>query len=114
MRSRNHVAEPDKIDRGNLDRLALDDGYRYVDSVLLVVQFDVEAGDTGIRVSAVGVKRLNSLQVGVEPGSVEERLLSPGQLVALTCGERAAEPRRVHSLHALEIQGVDENRPPFP
>ena len=72
-----------------------------------------KAGHARVRVPAVGVERLNSLQVGVEASTVEERLLSPGQPVALARRERVAEPRRVDRLHALEIERVDENRPFF-
>src|SRR4029077_17628757 len=74
---------------------------------------DVETRHTRVRVSAVGVKRLNSLQVRIEASTVEERLFSPRQLVAWMRRKRGAELRHVHRLDALEVEGVDANRPLF-
>jgi hypothetical protein len=105
--------ESDEVDRRDLDRLPLGDRDRDVDRILLVVQFDVETGHARIRIPAVRIERLNSLQVGVEASTIEERLLSPGQPVALVRRERRPKPRDVDGLHSFEIEGVNNNRPFF-
>ena len=74
-----------------------------VDRVLFVVQLDVEAGHARIGIPAVGVKRLDPLQVRVEARPVEVRLSAPGQLGALARGERVAQARGVHRLHPDEL-----------
>ena len=66
------TSKPTKFDGRDAHRLALVDGHGEVDGVLLVVQLDVEAGDAGVGIAAVGVERLDALEVGVEAGPIEE------------------------------------------
>ena len=101
MVGRNHV-EPDEGDGGNPDGFAFGDRDGDVDRVLFVVQLDVETGHARIGIPAVGVERLDPLQVRVEASPVEVRLSAPGQLGALARGERVAQARRVDRLHADE------------
>ena len=99
-----------KIDRGDLHRLAFDDRQRDVDGVLLVVQLDVESGDARIRKAAVGVERLNALQVGIEPRAIEIVFPAPRQLRAFARRERRLEPRIIDCLDALELETVNLDR----
>ena len=87
-----HV-EPDEVDRRDPDRFAFGDGDGDVDRVLFVVQLDVETGHARVGVPAVGVERLDPLQVRVEARPVEECLPAPGQLGALARRERIAQAR---------------------
>ena len=73
------------------DRLAFGDRHGEIDLVLLVVQLDVEAGDARVGKAAIGVERLDALEVGVEPRAIEEVLLAPGNFRALAGGERVLQ-----------------------
>ena len=72
-----HHVESDEVDGRNPHRVALLDGHGDVDLILLVVQLDVEANDARVRIAAIGIERLDALQIRVEAGAVEVVLPSP-------------------------------------
>jgi len=102
-----------EVDGRHVDGLAFGDGQRDVDGVLLLVQVHVEAGDARVGKSAIGIESLDTLEVRVEPRSIEVCLLAPRQLRALMCGERVLESALVDPLHALKFQAVNLDRPFF-
>ena len=113
MTGRNAV-EADEFDGRHPNRLALRNRDRHIDGVLLVVQLDVESGDPRVGIAAIGVKRLDALEIGVEAGPVEIRLPAPRQLRALPRGQHAFQPRLIHRLHPLESEAAHGDRAFFP
>ena len=106
MRRRNGV-ESRKVDRLDEHRRAFGDRHREIDLVLLVVELDVEAGDPRVGIAAVGVERLNPLQVRVEARPVEEVFLAPGNFRALAGRERVLQATFVDRLDAFEREAVN-------
>jgi hypothetical protein len=94
-----NVVEPYKGNGGNHHRFAFGDRDGDVDGILCVVQLDVESGHARIRISTVGIERLNPLQVRIKARPVEKRLSAPGELRALAGGEGLAQAGGIHRLH---------------
>ncbi len=108
-----NVLEAGKVDRLDEHRLALGDRDGEIDFVLFVVQLDVETGDARIGEPAIGVERLDALEIGVEPRSIEVRLLAPGDFRALAGGERVLQAVFVDALDALEREAVNLDGSPL-
>src|SRR5262249_30317260 len=111
--------EPLKVHGRDTNRLALVDRDSDVDRVVLVVELDVEACDTGIGKAAVRVERLDSLQIRVESAAVEESsLLLPrymdieeGQFGVFACRENGLQRIDIDRMRTLDLQRADGNRP---
>src|SRR5262245_55050190 len=102
-----NVFEPGEVDRGDENRIAFRDADGDRDLVLRVVELYVEPGDARVRIAAIGVERLDPLQVGIESSAVEVVLAAPGKLRALACRERAAQARLFNGLDAAELEFLD-------
>src|SRR5207248_2873569 len=105
--------EADKVDRGDVHRLAFGDRHRQIDCILLVVELDVESGDTRVGITAVGVEGLDAFEVRIEARTIEEILAAPGDLRALTRRQRVLEAAFVDRFDTLEGKAMDLNRPFF-
>src|SRR5471032_367776 len=112
MRRRDDV-ESGEVNRLHEHRLAFRDRDGEIDFVLLVVELHVEAGDPRVGKSAVGVERLNALQVRVEARTVEEILLAPGDFRALAGRQRIFQTAYVNRLDAVEGEATNLDGPPL-
>jgi hypothetical protein len=104
-----HV-ESHEVEGRNLHRCAFLDGHGDVDLILLAVQLDVEADDARVRIAAIGIERLDALQVRIEAGAVEVVLPSPRNNGALPCSKGVLEFSFVDLLDAFEGQTMDRDR----
>src|SRR4029079_5578339 len=76
----------------------------------LLVQLDVEPCHARVGKTAVGIERLDALQVRVEPRTVEEIFFAPGNFRALAGGECVLQPPLVNGVDAVERQAVNLDR----
>ncbi len=110
---RGDLIEADEVDGRHLDRFAFGDRDGEIHFVLFVVELYVEAGDARIRVSPIGIERLNALQIRIEAGAVEVVLPAPGKDGTLLGRERAFQTSFVNGLGAFERDAVNLDRPFF-
>ncbi len=112
VRFRNDV-EADEFDGCDLDRLSLRHGDGQLDGILFVVELDVESGDAGIGISAIGVKGLDAFEIRLEPRTVEVVLLAPGDDRAFLGRQHRSKARLVDRIDALEGKRLDRDGSSF-
>src|SRR6185295_3697888 len=101
--------EADEVDRRDSSRFPFGDRDRDIDRILLVVELCVEARHTRIRISAIGVERLDPLHVGFKPRTIEVELAAPEKFPALPRRERTPQPRLLDRLHAVEFERANDD-----